>query len=360
MRKIYLFFIFVILVKTAFCQDPTNTNFQYGRLEYNPSYGGGDGPGKIGIRSSNRVSFYPVRGPFNFSTFSLDYSPCKSNHATIGLGFLATNETQGDGFLRINKVAFNLGIGIPLTKKSALSFGLRPGLVIQNVDWNEYTFSDQLDPIRGISQPSSNQNANLDLSSVTNWDLGLRYNNYKNKKAFWMLGLGVFNATQPEIGILNRYKLPRRYSFQLALIHKSSIFNDLSYHYYGRVEIQNNFVYSAINFEAYFGSKISGGGGLKTPIFNSFGTKNNLYPSIMFGFQVNPVFKIYASAETNIMGVNITGKTNSFEVGFAIINAKKICSIKDVKSMYKYDFRDKSQPINCPNFRNTDGKIETF
>jgi hypothetical protein len=341
-------------------QDPTNTSFQYGRLEFNPSYGGGDGPGKIGIRSSSRTSFYPVRGPFSFSTLSLDYSPCKESLGRIGLGLLATNETQGDGFLKINKVAFNFGISIPINRHNSISAGFRPGLVFQNVDWNEFTFSDQLDPIRGISQPSSNQNVNLDLSTVTNWDFGLRYNRYYNKAAYFMAGIGVFNAFEPQIGLLNRASLPRRVSLQLSLLRKSRLKENISFHFYLRGELQNNFKYGAINFEIYFGSKISAGAGLKLPIINQYGVKNNLYPSILFGYQANPVFKFFASVETNVLGVNIAGKTSSFEVGMVLINNKKVCGLSDMKNLYKYDYIDKSQPLNCPKFRNTDGKMETF
>ncbi|MDZ4669153.1 MAG: type IX secretion system membrane protein PorP/SprF [bacterium] len=361
MKKLLVTCLFLFYVNLVKGQDPTNTSFQYGRLEYNPSYGGGDGPGKIGIRSSSRTSFYPVRGPFSYSTFSMDYSPCKESLGRIGLGLLATNETQGDGFLKINKVAFNFGIGIPINKHSAISAGFRPGLVFQNVDWNEFIFSDQLDPIRGImQQPSSNQNANLDLSTVTNWDFGLRYNLYNSKAAYFMAGIGVFNAFEPQIGLLNRATLPRRFSLQLSLLHKSKLKDNISYHFYFRGDLQNNFKYGALNFETYFGSKISAGAGLKLPLINPYGVKNNLYPSLLFGYQANPVFKIYAAVETNVMGVNIAGKTSSFEVGIVLINNKKVCGLNDMKDLYKYDFRDKSQPLNCPRFRNTDGKIETF
>ncbi|MCF8253449.1 MAG: type IX secretion system membrane protein PorP/SprF [Bacteroidia bacterium] len=344
-------------ISFGFAQDPTNTCFQYGRMEYNPSYGGGDGPGKIGIRTTSRASFYPVRGPFNYSTISLDYSPCKTY---LGLGLLVSQETQGDGYLKINKASFNIGITIPINKSNSFSIGIRPGVITQSVDWNEYTFTDQLDPIRGIKYVSNNQNANLDLSNTTNWDLGLRYNRYKTGRPYFMAGIAGFNVIEPNIGLLNRYQLQRRISFQTALIYQGKRNRNLIYAYYGRVEMQNKFTYAAINFELTVGAKISGGGGLKLPIFNPYGANNNLYPSIMFSYQINPILKIYSAVETNFLGVSIAGKTNSFEVGLVVVTAKKICDLKQIKDMFKYDYLDKSTPLNCPKFNRDKDKIETF
>lgn len=357
MRLTVSIFFFLISIRFGFSQDPTNTCFQYGKMEYNPSYGGGDGSGKIGIRTSSRASFYPVRGPFNYSTLSLDFSPCKTY---LGLGLLITQETQGDGYLKIKKAGFNIGISLPINKSNSISIGIRPGIISQSVDWNEFTFTDQLDPIRGITNVSSNQNANIDLSNTTNWDCGIRFNSYKTGSPYFMLGISSFNLFEPNIGLLNRrYILPRRMSLQTALICQSKI-RDIIYSYYGRVERQNKFTYAAVNFELTYGAKIGGGVGLKMPLFNPYGIRNNLYPSLMFSYQVNPVFKFYFSVETNIFGVNLGGKTNSFELGVVLVSTKKTCEIKRVKDIFKYDYRDKSMPLNCPKFGNDKGKIESF
>lgn len=360
MRIIKLIFLLFLSQLKSMAQDPTFTAFHYNKMEYNPSYGGADGPGKIGIRTSGKVSFYPIRGPFNYSNVSLDYSPCKLSIVQVGLGLLVNKETQGDGFLKSTKVGLNTGLTVRLTRKLSLSLGLRPNLLFQSVDWNEFTFTDQLDPIRGITNVSANQNANLDLSSVTNWDFGLRMNCYKFKHAYFMIGLGVFNAAEPQIGLLNRYTLPRRISAQFTFIRKSKKFENVSYHYYTRFEVQNNFKYGAINFEGFFGSKISAGAGLKVPVFNPYGTKNNLFPSLLFAYQASPVLKFYTSVETNVLGVNLAGKTKTFEVGIVLVSVKKMCSIRDVKNVYKYESRDFSSQIGCPKFSNTDGKIESF
>jgi hypothetical protein len=374
--RLFYFFLILIMAKSAFGQDPTNTCFQYGRMEFNPSYGIEE-IGKISLRNSNRTSFYPIRGPFTYTTVSLNYSPCKTGKTILGIGILYTKETQGDGFLKIHKGSINLGISIPLDDGISISMGLRPGIISQVVDWNEFTFTDQLDPIRGIVQTSSNQNSYYDKSSSANWDWGIRMNFYRGKKIVNLgkkikkmqikrpnsvIGYGMFNAFTPQIGLIGgKYQLARRHSFFASMYYENL---NTVYKYFTRFEIQNNFKYGAINKEAVIDKKFSLGFGLKMPIFNPQGNKNNLFPSVMFGYQTNSSVKFYASVETNFLGVSIMGKTNSFEVGVIIITLNSTCSTKSLKGLFSNESGSKMKPIDCPEVEkpgtNYKGKILTF
>jgi hypothetical protein len=376
--RLFCFFLILVLSKSSFGQDPTNTCFQYGRMEFNPSYGIEEDNGKLSIRNSNRTSFLPIRGPFNFTTFSLNYSPCRTGKTMLGIGYLYTKETQGDGFLKTQKNSINLGISIPLDDGISISIGLRPGLISQVVDWNEFTFTDQLDPIRGIVQTSSNQNAYFDKASSKNWDWGIRMNFYRGKKIVNLgskikkmrvkrpnavVGYGMFNAFTPQIGLINgNYQLARRHSFFASMYYENS--NNV-YKYFTRFEMQNNFKYGAMNMEAVFDKKFSLGFGLKMPIFNSQGNKNNLFPSVMFGYQTNSIVKVYGSVETNFLGVSLTGKTNSFEVGIIITTLNSTCGAKSFKGLFSNNNKgNKIKAIDCPVVGNptifNKGKILTF
>lgn len=361
MKKFLISTFLIYFSINLVAQDPVLTGFQYSKLEYNPSYGGSDGIGKVAIRIIGKTSFHPIRGPFNYSNFSIDYSPCQQERAQLGLGLIVSDETQGDGFLKMTKIGLNAGLSIKIADYSSLSIGFRPNIITQKIDWNEFTFSDQLDPIRGITNVSSNQNANLDLTSVTNWDLGIRYNNFGDKKKYFMIGLGIFNAFEPKIGLLSVYQLPRRLSFQFSLIRNSKRYEEVSYHFYSRFDLQNNFKCFAFNFEAYLASRITFGLGLKVPLFNQFGVKNNLFPSVLLSYQVNPVCKIYYCWEPNILSNNIGGKINTHEIGIVLITAKKICSTSDLKDVYKFTTADSKIRIGCPSFKPLSGnKIESF
>jgi type IX secretion system PorP/SprF family membrane protein len=356
----YTFFIvlnFFVFVST-YAQDSYSNNFQYNRLESNPAYGGSYGDGKFVFGLVGKSSFNPIRGPFKYGNLTLDYKPCNSSFSP-GLGLLINDETQGDGFLRITKFSGNIGIPISLSKNSSLCFGIRTGIIIQNVDWNEFTFSDQLDPIRGITNTSFNQNNYFEHTQTMNFDGGINFSKEINKSNRFMIGIGIFNLIEPSVGMLNSYRLPMRYSFQLNYIGTSGKYQNVTYHFYGRYDMQNEFQCLAINHETFFDSRISIGGGIKIPFINKYGFKNNLLPSILFSFQLNPVCKIYSSIETNFSGVNLIGYSKTFEVGIILISSYQMCKIGDFKKLFKYDKDAEIKQINCPPFSGK-GKIVVF
>ena len=101
-QKYYIILILIIYFnQKAKAQDPVYSQFYNNRLELNPAFAGADGSGKLRLNPFHRNIFRPIKGPFNSSTFSLDYGLCSAN---IGIGFIASNESQGDGFLNTNKI----------------------------------------------------------------------------------------------------------------------------------------------------------------------------------------------------------------------------------------------------------------
>ncbi|MFN4083503.1 MAG: type IX secretion system membrane protein PorP/SprF [Bacteroidia bacterium] len=360
MMRLFLIFFFIVCLN-ALGQDPTNTAFYYNRLELNPSYAGGDGDGKLRTSLVNRNSFQPFRGPHNFSTFSIDYGFCGLPNTNLGIGLIANNEIQGDGFLKINKLDFVLGITQKLSRSLNGSVGFRMGYIFQNVDWNEFIFSDQLDPIRGIVRPSSNQNANLDFSTVNNWSAGGRLNGWASKKRIWSVGFAVFNIAEPRIGLLNRYPIYRRISLHGGMLFKSNPnYIDNSIMILARFDKQSNFSTSDFFSEYFINKNVSLGFGVRRVLFNNkVFNANMLYPSIYFGFQPNGNFKIFALYENNIFGNSVIGKTNNFEVGLIFAPRQKACGLRDLKHIIFGMGPEKVPYLSCPTFFNSE-LIQTF
>lgn len=353
-----LSFLLLILALFAQAQDPRLNQFQFQKLELNPAYGGHSGNGMMLLNLASRTSFYPVRGPFTYATTALDFSPCKP--ANIGLGLLVNRESQGDGYYTKTRVGINIAYTVALDKSNSFAFGIRPGFVQQTINWDEFTFSDQLDPLNGITRPSFNHGAALDLSTTPNWDAGIKYNRYKSRKPKLMIGLSGFNLTQPKIGLLSVHTLNRRFS-----LHGSSIWGIYSPKYLFksnfRIDFQGDNRFFGLNQEIILDKKLGFVFGIASPFSKEIRRDINMF-FISFGayYQFNPSLLIYTSYENNLTGRIIRGKTSSFEIGIIIRTARSVCQTNKIKDAFDFNSNQKiTTPLSCPKL-SYDNKIESF
>ncbi|MCA0427442.1 MAG: PorP/SprF family type IX secretion system membrane protein [Bacteroidetes bacterium] len=355
-KLIHLCVLFYALSLQA--QDPMLIQFQNQKLELNPAYGGHSGPGSLHLAFAGRTSFYPVRGPFSYSSAAIDFSPCKPEN--LGIGLLVNKERQGDGYYDKTRIGLNLGYAVPLNKSNSLSFGLRPGIVQQSIDWNEFTFSDQLDPLEGIKQVSFNHQAPLDLSNTMNWDAGIKYNRYKRGSPKYMLGISGFNLIEPKIGLLSTYTLKRRISFHGSVtfldknpsrLHRTSV----------RADFQNTNYLFALNHEVLLENRLGIILGASSPVNTKFTSDVSLFfLSIGASYQPVPSLLIYASYENNGRGKLVRGRTSSFEIGIVLKTGNSLCKVNSLKEAFDFNPNKKiTRPMECPNLR-PDDKIESF
>ena len=358
---LFLFIGFVTIVKS---QDPILAQFQFQKLELNPAYGGHSGNGILLLNFASRTSFYPVRGPFTYATTAVDFSPCTQSNLRIlgllGIGALVNRETQGDGYYSKTRVGLNLAYAVAISKNSSLAVGLRPGFIQQSINWDEFTFSDQLDPLNGISRPSFNHGAAIDLSTTHNMDLGIKFNFYKKDKPKVMIGLSGFNLTQPKIGIFSQFTLKRRYSLHsttiwegenLRYIHKTNF----------RLDVQGDNRFIGLNKEFILDKKLGFIGGFSIPFSSQISNDVNMsLISLASYYQFNPSLLMYISYENNVSGRLINGKTSSFEIGFIIRTARSTCEKISLKNAFDFNSNQKiTTPLGCPKMK-YNGKIESF
>jgi type IX secretion system PorP/SprF family membrane protein len=359
-KKILHIVILMTLYVNAIAQDPIYSQFYYNRLELNPAFCGGDGAGKLRLNSFHRNLYRPIKGPFNNSNISVDYGICGTN---LGVGLIASNEMQGDGYLMINKI--DGVIGIPLAVRNGIiSFGVKYGYIFQNLDWNQYTFSDQYDPIRGNVRPSINSNINSDFSTSNNLTFGMNYTtwNWKKTKAY-NVGFTYNNFNQPSVGYLNRYNLPQRLTFYAgAHLRKNPLVMSGAINMYGRFDIQKNFKTSIGVIEYYFNSKFNLGAGCRVSIYNQAGIGNTTSLILSSGIQTSTAFKMIFSYETNIGGLNVIGAGNTFELGCIWVPTNQICALKNLTNSFKgKSGKNAVNRISCPVFnRGKNGIIAPF
>ncbi len=130
-------------------QDPSFSQFYANRIYLNPAFAGLE-PG-IAVSGAARVQWSPVDG--GFKTFNVA-AEAQLPAVRLGLGLHLLSNTEGIGKLNTQQAGLVLSYTIP-GQKDNIHFGMEGRLVQRSLDWDELVFSDQLDPIYGVSNPSS-------------------------------------------------------------------------------------------------------------------------------------------------------------------------------------------------------------
>jgi type IX secretion system PorP/SprF family membrane protein len=348
MRKSYILLIGTLLsCYTALAQEPVFSQYLHNRLEYNPSYAGADGAGRIRFAGMNRNQFNKIRGPFNVVSFSADYGICNLV-VPFGLGLVVSNEIQGDGTLERTDAGFVLGYNSQTSGSSNIdfAFGLESSFIFQKVDWSKFTFSDQLDPLLGAVNQSTNGNVNIDYTVQPNFNFGTQLNFGSADDPFRIhFGAVASNLFEPSVGLLNGSKLYRRYSFDIAL-NKRRMFKKQTdagrFVTNIRYDYQENYQIILINAEYYLVKNMSVGLGNRFLINKNVG-RNSSSLLVQLGLTILKDVKIVISNE--FVFINNDWAFTS-ELGFVYSPSYSSCKSKKTKNSK----RRGSYTGRCPEF----------
>ncbi len=341
MKKYYYLFLMLACGMHTKAQDPVFSNFFVNRLNVNPAFAGDDGQGKLRLASQHRNTFRSVKGPMNATNIGLDYSLCNAN---MGIGLLAGNETQGDGFLTSNKIGLGISIKKDLGRYCYGTLGFNLSYLSQSIDWNQFVFSDQLDPIYGISQASSNQNMNRQFSNQKDMSLGALFK-WWDWKYVNTIGITFDHApSRTKIGYLSNYQIPVHVSLHYGFFYKPNpSIPDNAKEFQLRIDKQDHFVTSVFNFNWYINDKIALGSGFRANLYNQENFKNT--QNILFNVALQPdqQLKLLCSYEVALGGLNQAGGGNCFEVGIIFLPKTEICTFQSLGNA----FRGKGKDSHC-------------
>lgn len=188
----------------TFGQDPNFSMFYNNPTYYNPGMVAiGNG---FTIRANTRSLWTPIASKFN--TFSASFEGEAINK--VGIGVQAYTDLAGEGLMRTSGANFQYMYRPVETKNFLMQIGFSAGLVNKYIDWNKLVFSDQLDEVHGVVQPSAFQNPNFRTVSYADFGSGiaLKFNgNQKKKRRFYSksmgtLGAGFHHLTSPKDAFL--------------------------------------------------------------------------------------------------------------------------------------------------------------
>nr|MBX2872249.1 PorP/SprF family type IX secretion system membrane protein [Saprospiraceae bacterium] len=105
----------------------------------------------ITVSATSRMQWLQTDRGFRTSNFTVE---TQLPHARLGLGVHVLSDTEGIASLRTRMAGAVLSYTIP-GKTSNLHFGFEARMVQKDIDWDKLVFTDQLDPMDGLVNPSS-------------------------------------------------------------------------------------------------------------------------------------------------------------------------------------------------------------
>lgn len=178
MKKLLVIVLIFAFAKALVAQqDPQYTQYMYNPIVINPAYAGNRGV--MSIMGLHRSQWVGLDGAPRTQTLSL-HTPITNSR--IGLGLSVVNDEIGPA--DETYISADFSYTIPVSDEGKLSFGLKGGVHLLNVDFNQLDIFDSTDP-------RLSNNLNNQLAPMVG--LGLYYHTEK-----LYLGLSTPNVLQTE------------------------------------------------------------------------------------------------------------------------------------------------------------------
>ncbi len=197
---IFTSILLVFIIHQSIAQDPEFTQFYAAPLQLNPAMAGATGCATFNL--NYRKQYPNLDAEFNTISFSYD------QHVDVlhgGIGVLVLNDNAGRGALEITEIGAVYSYQLVINRKFSLLTGFMGAFRQRSLNWGEFTFRDQIEPLHGFvwntteTPPPSATINQMDFSSgmvLFSKDL--------------YVGAAVNHITEPSEGFLASGILPRK------------------------------------------------------------------------------------------------------------------------------------------------------
>ncbi len=222
-KKILFLILLLLIGFNAFSQDPSFSQFYFNQTYFNPAFAGISGGTNAGI--TYRRQWINLPGKFETFFLNLD-SDLPSVNNIGGYGINVFRDVQGEGFLTTTGASLMSNVIIQTHKSAYLKFGVSLSMYSKTVDWSNFTFGDQLDPVLGIIRPTGFKaptdvdNIFPDLTFGTLYLFGHTISNRNTRKDNYngIIGFAIQHINEPNESFLGQNsKLPMKLVFHANL-----------------------------------------------------------------------------------------------------------------------------------------------
>jgi type IX secretion system PorP/SprF family membrane protein len=350
MRKHFLTILFFILFIDLFAQDPIISQFYYNGILLNPALTGSN-HGGTRFNLNHRGQWARVPGVMTSSSFSFD----SKFHNTASFGGYFCNDMEGEHFLTTNSFGIMGAYNGSLSKNIALNAGLGYGLLQKRIDWDAFTFYDQLDPILGqIYESSVTVPNNFTTRLLSDFSFGTTLMiRPKRRRSLQMvmIGFSAFHINEPRESFYynESIRMPVKYTFHGGAYFVQNKGYEIVYYPFYRFMSQENINVIDFGLNTHIKTLLLGAGFRSILINKNNANEASYIESInhlilLFGLsgKQTPVQLSY-SVDVSLTGTPIsTGFTHEIGLSFIVNNSKLF-------SFSKYNKR-RWQPNECADF----------
>jgi type IX secretion system PorP/SprF family membrane protein len=187
-------------------QDPAYSQFFASPVYLNPALAGSNVCPRISLNHRNQ---WPGIGN-SYVTYSATYDQFVDKlNGGIGVGI--TKDVAGEGNLNTTQINLDYAYRIKVSKKFEVSVALEGAYRQLGVDWNELTFSDQIDPQLGFVLPTDEQIGQYATNKgFADFSTGFMAFGSANNNLDYYFGIAAHHITQPDQGLISVSKLPMK------------------------------------------------------------------------------------------------------------------------------------------------------
>ena len=220
-----------IFALSALGQDPTFSQYDANQLYYNPAYAGYKENARIGLTYRTLWPNVPGKefpGPLSTYSAAGDAFFNIQNKFMGGAGAFVMQDVEGQGYLTTTTAGVMYSQHLPSIRalrddrRQPGRFDIYVGFKVYynhiHIDWSRFVFSDQLNPLYGITGPTSFNQEGISQRSYFDFDFGVLVRNNFRAKSKWIneLGFAMAHVLVPSIAITGANsditRLPRKYT----------------------------------------------------------------------------------------------------------------------------------------------------
>ena len=305
LKTILLAFTVVLLGKTANAQDPAFSQFYSNPLYLNPAFAGANNNG-CPTATLNYRDQWPGIGR-TYVTYSASYD----QHVDAlggGLGIIIAQDKSGSGNLNTLHASLLYSYLLEVNRDFTVKAGFEASYRTLNLDWENLTFGDMIDPTYGFIYNTDEDIVN-NANNVSFPDFSAGVLGYTKNMFF---GVAAHHLTQPNQGFISVSNLPRKYTAHIGGNFPISRYRN------NVTTISPNFLYQKQQeFQQFnYGIYINRG-----PIVGGLWTRNSVknFDSfiLMFGL-VQDAFKFGYSYDITISNLRNSNTLGAHELSFTL------------------------------------------
>lgn len=242
-------------------QDAHFSQFYANPMYLNPAYAGVSKCPRLNLNYRNQ---YPVLNVYQ--TYSASYDQYVES-LSGGLGLMLLRDEAGDGAYSTTEASLIYSYHLKASRSFSILAGFQGTYRQIAIDWQSFTFPDQIDPYYGFVRETSEPNPGSNTVGV--FDLSAGLIGYTER---FYIGVAVNHMTQPDISFFVQDRLPMKFTAHMGFtipLGRKRLYTDLQNYLIPNVVYQRQGEFDQLTISTAFSrGDFKGGLGFRSSTVN--------------------------------------------------------------------------------------------